>query len=98
MTATTAPRPVGLVVLAALVAVLAGCAASGRAPAGRATAGSPPPDAADHRTVVDASGEQVEVPADPQRIVVLNQYAPLDALLALGVKPVGSSGDPAADY
>ena len=40
------------------------------------------------RVVVDAFGE-TEVPANPQRIVVLTTAA-LDNLLALGVKPVGA--------
>lgn len=40
------------------------------------------------RTVVDAFGE-TEVPANPQRIVVLTTAA-LDNLLALGVKPIGA--------
>ncbi|MFJ2893263.1 ABC transporter substrate-binding protein [Streptomyces sp. NPDC087218] len=40
------------------------------------------------RTVKDATGRAVEVPADPKRIVTLTQEE-LDAVLALGVKPVG---------
>lgn len=40
------------------------------------------------RKITDARGE-VEVPADPQRVVVLHNGA-LDDLLALGVKPVGA--------
>ncbi len=40
------------------------------------------------RTIVDAVG-MVRVPAEPRRVVVLDT-APLDAALALGVKPVGS--------
>lgn len=38
-----------------------------------------------------------EVPAASERIVVLNQYSLLDDLLAPGIRPVGSNGDPAAD-
>lgn len=41
------------------------------------------------RIVVDARGHEVAVPADPQRIVALSE-ADLDALLALGLKPVGT--------
>ncbi|MFI6584274.1 ABC transporter substrate-binding protein [Embleya sp. NPDC050493] len=40
------------------------------------------------RTVKDATGTAVQVPASPKRIVVLTQED-LDAVLALGVKPVG---------
>ncbi|MFB7925651.1 ABC transporter substrate-binding protein, partial [Streptomyces sp. NPDC056081] len=40
------------------------------------------------RTVKDATGRAVEVPANPKRIVTLTQEE-LDAVLALGVKPVG---------
>ncbi|MGW2183511.1 ABC transporter substrate-binding protein [Streptomyces sp. NPDC001732] len=40
------------------------------------------------RTVKDATGRAVEVPAHPERIVTLTQEE-LDGVLALGVKPVG---------
>ncbi|MGK5629133.1 ABC transporter substrate-binding protein [Streptomyces sp. URMC 123] len=40
------------------------------------------------RTVKDATGKAVEVPAAPQRIVTLTQED-LDAVLALGITPVG---------
>ncbi|GCD93591.1 ABC transporter substrate-binding protein [Embleya hyalina] len=40
------------------------------------------------RTVKDATGTAVQVPANPKRVVVLTQED-LDAVLALGVKPVG---------
>lgn len=40
------------------------------------------------RTVTDALGAAIEVPAEPQRIVVLTQED-LDAALALGVMPAG---------
>ncbi|MFF9347875.1 ABC transporter substrate-binding protein [Streptomyces sp. NPDC014734] len=40
------------------------------------------------RTVKDATGRAVQVPVDPKRIVTLTQEE-LDAVLALGVKPVG---------
>jgi iron complex transport system substrate-binding protein len=62
----------------------------------RQEAGSTPTTAA-LRTVEHAFGT-TQVPADPRRIVVLNQYSLLDYLIAVGVKPVGSSGDPAAGY
>ncbi|MFG3256019.1 ABC transporter substrate-binding protein [Streptomyces sp. NPDC048172] len=40
------------------------------------------------RTVKDATGKAVKVPAHPKRVVTLTQED-LDAVLALGVKPVG---------
>lgn len=40
------------------------------------------------KVITDANGASLEVPADPQRIVVVTQEA-LDILLTLGVKPVG---------
>lgn len=43
------------------------------------------------RTVTDATGAQVEVPADPQKIVVLH-YAGTQALIDLGGKPAGTAG------
>lgn len=46
-------------------------------------------------TVKHALGT-TRVPADPQRIVVTNPYSLLDYLLAMGIKPVGSSGDEGA--
>jgi len=38
------------------------------------------------------------VPADPERIVVTNPYSLLDYLLAVGLTPVASAGDPGAAY
>ena len=76
-----------------LLIVMAACGdRNGRdgAPASPATSAVP-------RTVEHAFG-RTEVPADPRRIVVLNQYSLLDYLVAVGVKPVGSSGDQAAGY
>ncbi|MFD7646175.1 ABC transporter substrate-binding protein [Streptomyces albidoflavus] len=40
------------------------------------------------RTVKDATGRAVEIPAEPKRIVTLTQED-LDAVLALGIEPVG---------
>ncbi|MFE1290327.1 ABC transporter substrate-binding protein [Streptomyces sp. NPDC058751] len=40
------------------------------------------------RTVTDATGAEVEVPASPKRVVALSEMD-LDSALALGVKPVG---------
>jgi iron complex transport system substrate-binding protein len=49
---------------------------------------SPSSEAATTRTITDAFGETT-IPANPQRIVVLNTAA-LDNLLAIGIKPVGA--------
>jgi len=62
-----------------------------------AAPGSTAGAAASPRVIEHAFG-RTEVPAEPRRIVVLNQYSLLDYLLAVGVGPVGSTGDPAAGY
>lgn len=46
-------------------------------------------DAAPARTITDATGTKVELPAAPNRVVALSEQD-LDASLALGVKPVGT--------
>ncbi|MFD0272900.1 ABC transporter substrate-binding protein [Kitasatospora sp. NPDC127111] len=80
--------------------LLSGCGSSG--PSGKGSSdkgaasasGGPAADAAGgnggggKRTVKDATGKAVEIPAEPKRIVTLTQED-LDAVLALGVKPVG---------
>ena len=77
-----------------LLIVMAGCGdGNGRDGAPSAS----PATSAVPRTVEHAFGH-TEVPAEPRRIVVLNQYSLLDYLVAVGVKPVGSSGDQAAGY
>ena len=50
---------------------------------------SAPPSRAATRTVPAVPGEQVQVPADPQRVVPLSEPT-LDATLALGVTPIGT--------
>ncbi len=45
--------------------------------------------AAETRTFVDAMARTVEIPVDPQRVVVLSEID-LDSLLALGIVPVGA--------
>lgn len=55
---------------------------------GAAATGDPGSAAGGKRTVKDATGRAVEIPAEPKRIVTLTQED-LDAVLALGVKPVG---------
>lgn len=57
---------------------------------------APSPTAAT-RTVEHALGTS-QIPVDARRIVTLNPFASLDSLVAVGVTPVGSTGDPAADY
>ncbi|MFJ2776761.1 MULTISPECIES: ABC transporter substrate-binding protein [unclassified Kitasatospora] len=80
----------------AVALLLTGCGSSGSSDkASASSSGTPAADAAGgsgaaggKRTVKDATGTAVEIPADPQRIVTLTQED-LDAVLALGVKPVG---------
>ncbi|MFP5317800.1 MAG: ABC transporter substrate-binding protein [Acidimicrobiia bacterium] len=83
------------IVLVLLATAACGAGASGDDGAGGAA--SPTTAAAAPRTVEHAFG-RTEVPGDPRRIVVLNQYSLLDYLLAVGVKPVGSSGDQVAGF
>lgn len=49
------------------------------------------------RTVTDDLGRTVEVPAQPQRIVALQDLQVLRPLLDLGVKPIASTTHPAYD-
>ncbi|WP_399881371.1 ABC transporter substrate-binding protein [Streptomyces sp. BBFR51] len=42
------------------------------------------------RQVTDATGREVDVPADPEKVVTLSEPT-LDAALALGVRPVGTT-------
>ncbi|MBF4632375.1 ABC transporter substrate-binding protein [Clavibacter michiganensis subsp. phaseoli] len=82
--ARPARPPVAWALSALVVLGLAACAPAtpeGTAPVASADAGT--------RTVVDARGE-VEVPAAPQRVVVLEPVA-LDTSVALGVIPVGAA-------
>ncbi|MEV0266739.1 ABC transporter substrate-binding protein [Streptomyces sp. NPDC050617] len=44
----------------------------------------------DKRTVTDANGKKVEVPAAPKKVVTLSEPT-LDAALALGVEPIGAT-------
>lgn len=73
--------------LGAVALLVTGCgsdADAGSKPKGEGKADA----AAATRTVKDATGRAVQVPANPQRIVTLTQED-LDAVLALGIKPVG---------
>ncbi|KAF4406445.1 MULTISPECIES: ABC transporter substrate-binding protein [Streptomyces] len=71
---------------AATVLTLAGCGSedSGGKAAAKAGGGS------EGRTVTDATGAEVETPAQPKKVVTLSEND-LDSALALGVKPVGLS-------
>lgn len=56
--------------------------------------GSPSPEpAADCRPVEHVLGETC-VPRSPERVVVLHDYLGLDAVIALGITPVGATGNP----
>lgn len=72
-------------VAAAATLLMTGCGTDSDDAEGDAGKGSA---ASATRTVKDATGRAVEVPADPERIVTLTQED-LDAVLALGLKPVG---------
>lgn len=57
--------------------------------AGR-TLEQPPVTTAFPRTVIDAAGARITIPAPPRRVVVATEYSALDALLALGHPPVAA--------
>jgi iron complex transport system substrate-binding protein len=78
----------GIIALTAVVmAAVAGCGDDEPARAGSdgETTGSPPASGGETRTV-DTEFGPVEVPAAPQRVVALDEYAALNAL-AVGVEP-----------
>jgi iron complex transport system substrate-binding protein len=56
-----------------------------------------PAVAQEARTVIDGTGTEVALPADPQRIVSLHDTSLTVALLELGIEPVGSHGRTRAD-
>lgn len=74
-----------LAVLALFVLVAAGCGSDDDSTTNASAEGG-----ASTRTVTDFTGAEVEVPANPQRVVVVNDELTDDAL-ALGVKPVAIS-------
>jgi iron complex transport system substrate-binding protein len=84
-------------ILVALLVLLAACGGAPAAPAPTAAPAATAPEAtsaptaaaAETRTITDARGEQVVVPAAPQRVVALTEHD-LDSALALGITPVGS--------
>jgi iron complex transport system substrate-binding protein len=74
---------------AALVAALAALAL--------AACGGDDDGAGGTRTVQNAFGGMTEVPAEPERVVVLNGFAVLDAMIAMGMPPVAAAGEPDED-
>ncbi|MFF0746372.1 ABC transporter substrate-binding protein [Streptomyces sp. NPDC004111] len=87
LSTTAARRAVRTVAALGAVALLVtGCGSE--TDAGKSEAKGKADAAAGTRTVKDATGRAVQVPANPQRIVTLTQED-LDAVLALGLKPVG---------
>jgi iron complex transport system substrate-binding protein len=74
-----APRRVAGVLTALVLAATAACG-------GGSTGGS---SSQPTRTVTDVEGTEVAVPVDPQRVVTLSEPT-LDAVLALGVEPIGT--------
>ena len=90
-----------LALLLALVALVTGCASvqpPSPSPDASPTAEASPSAAAGLPKTVEHALGTTEIPATPEQIVVLNQYSLLDYLLALGLPPAASTGDPAADY
>ncbi|MBC9713437.1 iron-siderophore ABC transporter substrate-binding protein [Streptomyces sp. TRM66268-LWL] len=77
----------GLAVAGAAALLLAGCGGSD-SEGSKAKSTDKAAAAGGTRTVKDATGKAIEVPANPKRIVTLTQED-LDAVLALGLKPAG---------
>ncbi|MEU7137765.1 iron-siderophore ABC transporter substrate-binding protein [Streptomyces sp. NPDC046261] len=85
----SAPRRAAqaLAAVGAAALLLTGCGSDGDSGSDKAK-GESKSDSGETRTVKDATGTAVKVPANPKRIVTLTQED-LDAVLALGLKPVG---------
>lgn len=82
-------RRAGVLLAAPLVALtLAACGSSTTADPSSDASATPTAAAAGTREVKDATGTLVTIPAEPKRVVTLTQED-LDAVLALGVTPVG---------
>lgn len=89
-------RVLGAAAIAVMAVSLVACGGDGQEQAGSAgAAATAPQQETAPRTVTHALGT-TEVPADAARIVVLNHYSLFDYLLAVGIRPVASTGDPAA--
>lgn len=72
-------------ILLVLIGLLAACAA----PAAPAPEPTDVSDDTETRSITDARGLEVVVPARPQRVIALTEHD-LDSALALGITPVGS--------
>lgn len=99
--------PFMLTLLAAIALFLSACGGSGETPSGAGAPqasenpqGSAQEEAASTRTFTHAMGD-TEIPAHPERVVILTNEG-TEALLALGVTPVGAVkswlGDPWYDH
>ncbi|WP_030561995.1 ABC transporter substrate-binding protein [Streptomyces aureocirculatus] len=88
--ALLAPRRAAKVVaaLGAAALLLTGCGSDKDDEGAGGKGGADKAGSSATRTVKDATGKAVKVPAHPKRIVTLTQED-LDAVLALGIKPVG---------
>lgn len=85
MSSVRAPRRTVLASTAAVVAgalLLTGCGGDGDDDAGGKESGT--------RQITDATGREVDVPAAPRKVVALSEPT-LDAALALGVEPAGTT-------
>ncbi|WP_405927698.1 iron-siderophore ABC transporter substrate-binding protein [Streptomyces griseus] len=85
--ARRAARAVATLGAAALLLTACGTDSDSGKPSGN-KAGKADSASSATRTVKDATGKAVEIPAEPKRIVTLTQED-LDAVLALDIKPVG---------
>ncbi|MFJ4709261.1 ABC transporter substrate-binding protein [Streptomyces anulatus] len=85
--ARRAARAVATLGAAALLLTACGTDSDSGKPSGD-KAGKADTSSSATRTVKDATGKAVEIPAEPKRIVTLTQED-LDAVLALDIKPVG---------
>ncbi|UQI46835.1 ABC transporter substrate-binding protein [Streptomyces sp. HU2014] len=77
-----------LAAVGAAAVLVTGCGSDSGSDKGSDKKSESKSEAGGTRTVKDATGKAVQVPADPKRIVTLTQED-LDAVLALGLKPVG---------
>ncbi|MFF8457519.1 ABC transporter substrate-binding protein [Streptomyces albidoflavus] len=87
---STLPRRTVSTLAAATAALLlvTGCGSDTGAKEAKGSAAGEKGGSEATRTVKDATGRAVEIPAEPKRIVTLTQED-LDAVLALGIEPVG---------
>lgn len=79
-------RPRGAAILALFFVTLVLAACGGSSESGVSTK----PAETGTRTITDAKGETVEVPANPQRVLPLSEPT-LDATIALGLKPIATT-------